>query len=150
MVSQLCNCGMRSTRQSCGRSQNCSFSRFKRAAWHFAYQHLRSKSIIISSENPVLVTCWAEWRKPGEAVWCLTPEVLSDAQSQAIFGPLNNAWVVEDNTGQDHPLAPHHRLVCRLLREPRCPHWRDRTENRDWKKKREKVRDFLTFSLRTY
>lgn len=56
---------------------------------------------------------------------CLTPEVLSDAQSQAILGPLDNARVVEDNTGQDHPLAPDHRLVCRLLREPRCPRWRN-------------------------
>lgn len=55
---------------------------------------------------------------------CLTLEVLSDAQSQPIFGPLNDARVVEDNAGQDHPLAPHHRLVCRLLREPCCQHWR--------------------------
>lgn len=53
---------------------------------------------------------------------CLTPKVLSDAQSKTVFGPLDDARVVEDDAGQDHPLAPHHRLVCRLLREPRCPH----------------------------
>lgn len=64
----------------------------------------------------------------------LTPEVLSDAQGQAVLGPLNNARVVEDNTGQDHPLAPHHRLVCRLLREPRRPHWRLEAKQREWER----------------
>lgn len=67
---------------------------------------------------------WVTRIRPSAAMSCLTLEVLSDAQSQPIFGPLNDARVVEDNAGQDHPLAPHHRLVCRLLREPCCQHWR--------------------------
>lgn len=79
-----------------------------------------------------------------EAAWCLTLQVLSNAQSQAIFGPLNNTRVVEDNAGQDHPLAPHHRLVCRLLREPRRPRrmsWRELWEK--IQKKELKVKEFL-------
>lgn len=79
------------------------------------------------------------WVKEGprEAVLCLTSEVLSNAQSQAIFGPLNNARIVEYNTGQDHPLAPHHRLVCWLLRESRCPNW--------WRKQRDKLWNYKIF-----
>lgn len=117
-------------------------SNFKHAESHFCLWAAPITKYQSQLWNSVLVTHWTGWRKPEEAVWCLTPQVLSNAQSQAIFGPLNNARVVEDNAGQDHPLAPHHRLVCRLLREPRRTQWRN------WREIGRRNRDKLgTFSF---
>lgn len=61
----------------------------------------------------------------------VTAEILADAQGQAVLGPLHYARVVEDHTGEDRSLPQHHRLVRRLLREPRRPHWwRERERER--------------------
>ncbi|GAA6077161.1 uncharacterized, partial [Tachysurus ichikawai] len=43
--------------------------------------------------------------------------VFSNAKSESIFGPLDDACVVKHHTGEYNPLPQHHRLICWLLRE---------------------------------
>lgn len=69
MVSHHCNCGAQRTwKRNIKKKQRL---RFKQAVKHFAREQLQSKSTRINQNN-VLVACWTEWRRPKEAVWCLT------------------------------------------------------------------------------
>lgn len=58
----------------------------------------------------------------------LTSKALSDAQGQAVLGPLYDPAVVEDHAGQHHPFPQHHGLISRLLGEAHTPHCNRRTE----------------------